>query len=260
MEIISFDIVGKFAHFRKYYSNSTALSFSIPPRTTIMGLISSFMGYERDSYYKQLSSDNIRIGIFVKNPIRKKFHRLNHLKITSQSDFRGIKGHTQTPFEIIIPENIVTGEIIYTIYISNFENGGKEFDKIKNSLNKKGNGKYNLSFGVANFLCRIDNMICYSADQIIEKQVDNEYIVFNSAIVSNSITEIKFTKSDNFNYNLIEEEMIPSDYIDNYNREVKKMIRILYSISGAPIEAKFIGKYYELKNNEGKIFNIQFLE
>jgi len=35
MEILSFDIVGKFAHFKKYYANNTALSFSIPPRTTI---------------------------------------------------------------------------------------------------------------------------------------------------------------------------------------------------------------------------------
>jgi CRISPR-associated protein Cas5h len=98
MEILQFDISGKFAHFRKYYANNTALSYSIPPRTTIMGVLAAILGKPRDSYYEEFSSKNIRIGISLKVPVKKNFHRLNFLSIKSlgdmsksfESDFRNV--------------------------------------------------------------------------------------------------------------------------------------------------------------------------
>lgn len=260
MEIVSFDIIGKFAHFRKFYSNSTALSFSIPPRTSLMGLISAFMGYEKDTYYDKLSSEKIRIGVFVKTPIRKQFQRVNHLKVENQSDFRGKSGHTQTPFEFIIPENIITGDIIYTIYLSCFEEGKEEFEKIKFALNNKYFGKFNLSFGTANFMCHLINVNFYDNDKVNEKYADGEFIKFNSAIISEDIFEIKFARYESLDYNIIEEEMMPADFVGNQNREVKDMVRILYSLSGIPIEAKIRGNYYEIKDEKDNILNIQFLE
>jgi CRISPR-associated protein Cas5h len=58
MEIISFDVGGKMAHFRKYYANNTALSYTVPPRTTLMGLLAAILGRGRDTYYKEMASDN----------------------------------------------------------------------------------------------------------------------------------------------------------------------------------------------------------
>ena len=72
MEIIQFDISGKFAHFRKYYANNTALTYSLPPRTTVMGILAAILGRSRDSYYEEFSSDKILIGIAIKTPIKKK--------------------------------------------------------------------------------------------------------------------------------------------------------------------------------------------
>jgi CRISPR-associated protein Cas5h len=92
MEVLSIDIGGKFAHFRKYYGNNTALSHTIPPRTTIMGMLAAIMGRERDSYYEDFASDKIRIGVQILTPLKKTFHRLNLLKIgSSEDDFRGAK-------------------------------------------------------------------------------------------------------------------------------------------------------------------------
>ena len=87
MEVLSFDIEGKFAHFRKYYANNTAFTFSLPPRTTIMGIIAGAMGLEKDSYYEDFGSDNLKIGINILSLIKKSFHRLNFLMIKGDSDF-----------------------------------------------------------------------------------------------------------------------------------------------------------------------------
>ena len=65
MEVLCFKISGKLAHFRKYYANNTAFSFTIPPRTTLMGIVAAAMGLERDSYYELLSSENIHFGVRV---------------------------------------------------------------------------------------------------------------------------------------------------------------------------------------------------
>jgi len=134
MEIISFDLVGKFAHFRKFYSNSTALSFTIPPRTSIIGMIASFLGKERDSYYEEFSSENILIGLAVKTPIKKSFHRLNLLKIGSTSDFRGKAGRTQIPMEIITGEDIRKQDIVYRIFVGHTNKGKEVFSKIKEAF------------------------------------------------------------------------------------------------------------------------------
>ena len=49
MQVLTFDLVGKMAHFRKYYANNTAMSFSVPPRTTLMGVLAAILGLPRDS-------------------------------------------------------------------------------------------------------------------------------------------------------------------------------------------------------------------
>jgi len=119
MEILSFKISGKMAHFRKYYANNTAFSFCIPPRTTLMGIVAAAMGWSKDSYYEDLASENIQFGIRVLRPLKKSFHRLNFLSIKStgdiaknwSSDFRGEGGRIQTPFQVVTAWDLAKGDV-----------------------------------------------------------------------------------------------------------------------------------------------------
>src|SRR5699024_4938202 len=137
MEILSFKISGKMAHFRKYYANNTAFSFSIPPRTTLMGIVAAAIGLPKDSYYEEMASERINFGIRVLNPLKKSFHRLNFLSVKSvgdvskhlSSDLRGENGRIQTPFEIITGWKMAQDEVAYQIFISGKDKGS--FDKIK---------------------------------------------------------------------------------------------------------------------------------
>lgn len=252
MEVLSFDIKGKFAHFRKFHGNNTALTYSIPPRTTIMGMLANILGAERDSYYENLSSENLRIGIRVMSEIKKTFHRLNFLKIVSMDDFTGQKGRVQTPFEVVTAEDIRSGWVTYRIYLG----PGKDrqyFSELKNAL-EQSDQKFNLSLGTANFSATISD-IRYFPD-VTEKRANDEWIHLHSACNSDQVLEISFSDDSIYKFNHLEEELMPADFKSNNDRELKGMNRILLATTPFPIHALLTGTYYTLGENE----NIQFLE
>jgi|Deesub1362A_J573_1020465.scaffolds.fasta_scaffold01513_8 CRISPR-associated protein Cas5h len=66
-----FDIWGDYAHFRKYYTTSSPLTFSIPPRTALIGFISAILGLDKDEYLKHMTKDKCHIGVRILAPIKK---------------------------------------------------------------------------------------------------------------------------------------------------------------------------------------------
>lgn len=105
MRIVVFDLIGKIAHFRKYYTNSSSLTYAFPPRTTITGLIAGILGFERDSYYEKFSIQNAKISVSLKSPIRKLIETVNYVWAEKPSDLNLSAGkHTQIPVEIIVPQ------------------------------------------------------------------------------------------------------------------------------------------------------------
>lgn len=255
MEIISIDISGKFAHFRKFYANNTALSYFIPPRTTIMGMLAALLGKEKDSYYKSMASDKIRIGVRVLCPLKKSFHRLNLLKILGGQDFRGRQGRVQTPFEIVSGLSMGKDDVKYRIYVSFFGEGQVIFNELKAALQQK-DFKYNLTFGTANFSASINKFKVYNEDEFELSDNTKGFSNIHSAICTKKVKQIGFEKNQKL---LIEEELIPSDFVDNNNRELSEMHRVIYSINDQPIPVIVEGKFYKL-NNSDTSENITFIE
>jgi len=234
MEIISFDISGKIAHFRKYYTNNTALSFSIPPRTTIMGMLAAIYGLPKDSYYELFSSDNIDIGISSLYKTKKTIHRLNLLKITGINDFRGNKGHIQTPFEIVTGENINKSNITYRIFLRPVNIDEKIYTRLRELIKMKKNN-FALTLGTANFNASLSN---YKEYEATERNASGEFEYFDSSINSDDVQEIELLKGKDERISVVEEELMPADFIKNNNRELKKMNRMLFSVSSSQIKAK----------------------
>ncbi len=255
MEVISLDIGGKFAHFRKYYANNTALSYTIPPRTTIMGMMASILGRERNSYYEELASENIRVGIRVMSSLKKSFHRLNFLSIKSIDDFTGKGGRIQTPFEVITGYNLPTDWVVYRIYLSPSETGQAVFDELKDVLLNH-RQKFNLSLGTANFSATILKVHSYKNVESLESK---DFITIDSAVVSNTVIKLNFEKDANGASNFLEEELLPADFVSNHNREVRKMVTALYSTKNIPFEVKLNVPHY-LLTTDLETQNIVFLE
>ncbi|MBL7127533.1 MAG: CRISPR-associated protein Cas5 [Ignavibacteria bacterium] len=265
MEILCFKIRGKLAHFRKYYANNTAFSFSIPPRTSLMGIVAAAMGLPKNSYYEDLASEKIHFGIRVLSPLKKSFHRLNLLSIKSigdmakkwSSDFRGEEGRIQTPFEVVSGWDIRKVEVIYQVFISPTKFGLETYQIVKERfLNQV--PVFNITLGTANFTASISDIECLDNNKIIEKS-SNDYVLINTAVPTNLIQDLKFDKEEFGNYNFIEEDMMPGDFVANGNREVRKMNRLLFSITPYPIRVKLKKSYYEIEL-KNEIVNLQFMD
>lgn len=267
MEVIQLDIKGKMAHFRKYYANNTSMSFSIPPRTTIIGILAAILGIPKDEYYEVMASDKIRIGIASCSPIKKSFHRLNLLSIKSlgdvksdfererafKSDFRGTGGRIQTPFEIVTAYNIQKDEVWYRVFISFFEDGIDIFQRLKECILAK-QSHFNLSFGIASFSAYISDTKFYESKMVEEKIIQNQLVEINSAVNSDKVSSLRFQKEDD--YSFVEEELMPADFVGNYNRELSKMNRVLFTHNALPLRVVYSGKFYVLQDT----YNITFLE
>lgn len=255
MEILTFDVCGKLAHFRKYYANNTAMSFSIPPRTTILGMIASVLGEQKETYHEAWQSDKLRIGVRVLSPMKKTFHRLNLLSIKGLEDFSGKNGRIQTPFEVVSGLDIKTDLVRYRVYLSCFEDGKTAFEKIKVAfLNRQ--QVYALTLGTANFTAWLENIRLFDTHKI-KLQQPNGFSTIHSAIPSQVVKELKFDPDKDEDQ--LEEDLLPGDFIANHNRELSRMDRALFSTASKGIRVILKQEYYSLVGGE-EPENILFLE
>ena len=117
-----FDIIGKYAHFRKFYTNSSSLSYLVPPRTVIAGMIAGMFGIpsERFSsdedkiYYKMFNSSNCFISVALKTHIRKMMQMVNYLYTKTQNNEISFSKHSQIPLEILTAQN--EEDLRYRVY------------------------------------------------------------------------------------------------------------------------------------------------
>lgn len=116
MQAISFCLNGKMAHFRKYYSNSTALSHLVPPAVTVKGIIAGLLGYERDTYYELMSNNRCKLSINVKSPVKKITQTVNLIKVESLSQLNGAGAfRTQNHTEFVVPKEIRGQSLCYEV-------------------------------------------------------------------------------------------------------------------------------------------------
>ncbi len=104
-EVLVFDLTGPMAHFRKFYTNTSALTYGFPPRTALQGIVAEVLGFERDSYYAEL--DRGSFAVVVKVPTRRLLQTVNYVR-TKKEDLpllRRLVGvpRTQTPLEFLLP-------------------------------------------------------------------------------------------------------------------------------------------------------------
>ncbi len=129
--LIIFDLCGAYAMFRKFYTNSSSLSYPFPPRTTVAGLIAGIMGYERDGYAEDLGLDRCRIALSVRVPVRRVMQQVNyvmtdgHVWTGGAGGFDGSKGPIQVPVEWVFPE-VGHRELRYRIYVTHEDEGWLE--------------------------------------------------------------------------------------------------------------------------------------
>lgn len=207
MKILSFHLQGKMAHFRRYYSNSSALTYTIPPRTTLIGILAGLLGYPRDSYYEQFSLDECKIAVGLVSPIKKQVQKMNLLMIDGPNDFNGSKEHhSQTPTELILPLNIQSGIIDYKVWVHHKnESIMYELERLL-TVNPCGfcSRGISLSLGTANHLGWLVLDGIMDGEDIIEETT----AVIHSVIPLKWVKEIQLMSMRDFVFRLIKEDIL----------------------------------------------------
>ena len=110
IRLLVFDIQGDYGHFRKFNTTSSPLSYAIPSRIAIAGMLGAIMGIERElapgkfpegviPTQEVFAKDRCGIGIQLLNPVMKTVIGFN-LLVTKKS-FYEIDTRTQVPYELL---------------------------------------------------------------------------------------------------------------------------------------------------------------
>ncbi len=237
-KILVFDVWGEYAHFRKYYTTTSPLSFSIPPRTAISGLIGAILGLPKDEYLKYFSKQQAQIAVRILNPIKKV--RLAENLINTKNDcFIPIKKGAHSPRTQIRFEFVKDAK--YRIYLYHID--PIIFNKAKSMLLHH-KCVYTPCLGITEHIANFE----FIGEKAIIEKSSTEFIKLDSALPTDSIKEIKLEDGEYFS------ETIPTEMeLDRSLKEYRKVMFERNGVQGKGITAK-VDRYWELETNESIIF------
>lgn len=112
-KLLVFDISGEYGHFRKFNTTSSPLTYSIPTRSALAGILGAVLGIERETsadvfpegvtpINELFAPEKASFAIQIVNPINKTNIGFNLLDTgKSASSFFNIKNRTQIEFELL---------------------------------------------------------------------------------------------------------------------------------------------------------------
>jgi CRISPR-associated protein Cas5h len=247
-DVLIFDLVGKFAHFRKFYTNSSSLSYHFPPRTAIEGIISAILGKERDSYYDLFLPTKSKIAVSTKTQTRSIMQTVNYLSVKSAGDLSGRRPRTQVPIEIITADNIYE-DLRYRVY---FYHDDVSLTKELEARIKASTFRYPTSFGLANFLCSVDFV---GWGRIKEQSFPHDVKHFWNIVTPIPVAAlghfgILSVKGEDANSYRFVQDTFPFHFDEN--RKLGKNMKLLYDKNFTPIRVTTSERLREIQYNDGK--------
>ncbi|MBM7624058.1 type I-B CRISPR-associated protein Cas5b [Sporohalobacter salinus] len=233
-KLLLFDIWADYAHFKKYYTTTSPLTFAIPPKTTLYGIVGAILGLDKEEYLDYFQDGKCNIGIEIKNPIKKTRINLNLINTKSAKLMSRIDNRTQIKTEYL-------KDVRYRVYFQHQD------DEIYNKLKKylfEHKSVYSISLGLSENLANFEFIGEYEVAEIDNNEdwidvasvlrVDSDYL---------SKGDIDFSQGDREYYSdKVALEMKP-------DREVTDYGQIIFEGNGKSIRAK-PKKYYELETGD----------
>lgn len=226
IKLAVFDLKGFFAHFRKHFSTTSSLSYSFPPRTTVAGLIAAVIGYERDSYYKTLSSDKCRIALQMRTPVRHTTNTLNYLmtdKPLTLKKLRGIGESMQVHLDMLLSGGLEPSQLSFRVFFNHKD------ERLLNEVVERIRGRrffYPPSLGTANSLAEVEYV----------DFVDAEVYRSSSELEVHTIVPVSVIKKviPQHGRKIHIEELVPADFTED--RRLAREENYIYEEEGKPLK------------------------
>ncbi|MBZ2175794.1 type I-B CRISPR-associated protein Cas5b [Schnuerera sp. xch1] len=233
MKILVFDIWGDYGHFKKYFTTSSPLTYSFPPKTAIYGLLGAILGFDKNDYLKYFQDRVCKVAVKIINPIKKTRIPINYIDTKVAIDMSKIKNRTQVNLEVL-------KDCKFRVYVTYKDKS--IYDKLKKMLFEKKN-VYSICLGLSEFLANYRFVGEFKVTRINNnsKIVDiDTFIPFDEDVM------IKIQGNRQYLKDTVYNEM-------DSKREVAEFVTVLYERTGKPIKCD-ISVYYELESGEKIVF------
>lgn len=231
MKTLVFDIWGDYAHFRKYFTTSSPLTFSFPPKTAVYGIVSAIIGLDKNEYLKYFQDKKCHIAIRIINPIKKTRIPINYIDTKKAVDMGGIRGRTQVNLEVL-------KDIKYRIFL--YHEDYKLQEKLKMFLQEHKN-VYTVSLGLSEFIGNFK----YVGEYETEKNVEQKMVEIDSILPFSEDIKISFEGNREYLKDTVYNEM-------NEKREITEYIKVLFERKGNSIISSV--PHYLLESGERIVF------
>lgn len=249
--IFHLEISGVFAHFRKFYTNSSSLTYTIPPRTAVCGLLASICEMERDTYYALFSSDNLGVAISVTPGCQAKkiMQTMNYVNMERKNGLiNDVSEHKQCRLELLA--GATTNGLSWQVYLG-YHSKGPCATKINDLVGRiqAGNLGYGVYLGQRQFIANVLPISQYGQDflQTIEE----------SSSIDTAIRRDQVLGIDSDEYKIIM-EMMPleqnkppqkSKEQKVKGRESVRVMEVLAETNGQRINGRF-SNVYQVRQEE----------
>lgn len=239
MNTLAFDIYSDWAHFKKFYTTASPLTFHIPPITSLKGIIGAMLGLSNDPESKNFYLDILNgflFGIQIINPI--KTYRMGYNWIeTKRAKYMQIMPPEKSRYQTVI-ETIRNPH--YRIYVG-VENENFIFNKLRYMLQQH-KCIYTPYMGISEHILDFKYIGLYNAKE--ETNTNRYYIPISTVVdIENILDTSEFLKIEIGK--IYQKDRIPVEM--NHNRTVTKYSTVLYEINGNNIFIK-LGRYWQLEN------------
>ena len=213
-KILCFELFGDYAQFRKFFTNMSPLSFSIPPRTVLAGIIGAILGIGKLENPETFSEHNSFIALRLMTPIRKTKIAHNYLKTSSLKQVYAFSEHKPTNVEFLT-------NVRYRIYFSCEDAGW--YQKLKGLLEAH-QSVYSICLGISGCLANYEYLGEYALTALPPKQK----LWMNTVIPMSSVDELILDSPLK-----LQKVVMPTTM--NNQREVTKYEEVLFELTGEPI-------------------------
>jgi CRISPR-associated protein Cas5h len=239
--ILQFNLWGDYAHFKKYYTTTSPLTFEFPPPPTVIGIISAIIGLDKNDnfYLTKFPEDSYKLAIKLDKPVKKVRWSLNLIHTKDIKLFRLIRKRGHEPHTPIRTEFLKDPS--FTIYF--WHRDDDIYQSLKQRLESH-SSVYSISLGLSELLANYE----YKGEKTISEYKNEESVQIDSAIPS------RYIPQNGIDYE-IGKEIFQVNYPVSMNceRVVEKRSEVIFERNGKPIKCS-PNIYWQLETGEKIVF------
>jgi len=231
--VLAFDLWGDYAHFRKHYTTTSPLTFSIPPRTTLCGLLAAIIGLDKTEYLRHFSDKDASIAVQLLNEV-KKITVAENLIDTKKAGkmINKIKQRTQIRFELLKDPK-------YRIFVHHQD--ASIYLKLKEML-KSHKTVYTPCLGLSELLANFEYVNEYNME-MVETESDVELL---TALPKKNLIELSFQDDYEYLSETMPRNMLP-------DRTVTEYMPVIFERKTRSLKAR-VNQFVRLENDEAITF------